>query len=483
MRIDSLSGEILLGSAGTGKTGAPSRASIFKSNTGDLYLFGRKITFQANERTVVRDGSLIAIADGTGADDGITLSSTAATNYLILVSSGTPAGANSTADASIHIRSRPAATIEVGVGNNPTPNDNGTELIAAAVYFYNGNIGNSPTRQAFAPAPSTTNSFSYTTGRTGNVTSRNGFTLVDVLTHDQTSQTYSVYIADLVVTNQFRPHPVPFLLYLDLTTAGLTLRDNPAQPPQFISPTNDLFGVNLLPMRTLSTVGAAPRTVFGSAFTPNVPLETREATPIEVDLSPAVREQLQALGIYARGLRAAEIRSRELRRGLFVSVPERERPREPDYEVAEARVENRAVREVLRLAEEAGLIGTEQQKLDDVAKALADSYAAFEVLSLGTEAKDFRAWLEKSENQDAKVVLSYLQNLHQTLERIKLLGLTPHELASSKSQIYGSILRARLNAEPEFLRALVEGDDSSTKVSSIENSPVVPAKLAQAGIE
>ena len=44
-----------------------------------------------------------------------------------------------------------------------------------------------------------------------------------------------------------------------------------------------------------------------------------------------------------------------------------------------------------------------------------------------------------------------------TLKRIELLGLTRQELEGSKAQIYGSVLRARLNVEPEFLRALVEG--------------------------
>ena len=182
-------------------------------------------------------------------------------------------------------------------------------------------------------------------------------------------------------------------------------------------------------------------------------------------------------------LRPAEIISRELRRGLFVTVPERERPREPDYEVAEARVENRAVQEVLRLAADAGLIGNDQQKLDDVARALASSYDAFSVLSLTQEAKDFRAWLEKSDEPDARRVLAYLKTLQQTLQRIELLGLTRQELASSKAQIYGSILRARLNAEPEFLRALVEQPEAPhAKVSSL--SKPAPANVpGEAGIQ
>jgi hypothetical protein len=467
-RIDSASGEIILGSGatvGTAKADVPGRSSIFKSNTGDLYLFGRKVTIQPNERMVVRDGSLIIIADGTDTADGITLSSTAATNYLVLVTNVT--GSTPT----IRIASRGPATVTTQGGQ---ATDQGTELVAGAVYFYSSQYNSNntrPTRESFAPSPNTELTFPYSTTNSGNITTRVGSDVITVLP-DSGGQLHSVYVADLVLSNRFRPSVPGRLFYLDLITSSLPRRSFGALGT-FIAPSDDLFGVaNLPPMRALPTSGATPRTVLQSAFTPNVPLETREATPIEVDLSPAVREQLQALGIYARGLRAAEIRSRELRRGLFVTVPERERPREPDYEVAEARVEDRAVREVLSLATAAGLIGEEQEKLDEVARSLAAAYEAFSVLSLSLEAKDFRAWLEASENPDAVRVLAYMKALQQTLQRIELLGLTRQELASSKAQIYGSILRARLNAEPEFLRALVEGEaPPPTKVSAVEARP------------
>ena len=103
-----------------------------------------------------------------------------------------------------------------------------------------------------------------------------------------------------------------------------------------------------------------------------------------------------------------------------------------------------------------------------------------EVLSLGTEAKDFRAWLEKSDNPDAQRVLAYVKILHETLKGIELLGLTRQELASSKAQIYGSILRARLNAEPEFLRSLVEDTAAPTQVSAVGSPTATAGALAQA---
>ena len=81
-----------------------------------------------------------------------------------------------------------------------------------------------------------------------------------------------------------------------------------------------------------------------------------------------------------------------------------------------------------------------------------------------------RPSLEASSEPDAQKVLQYVKTLHETLNRIELLGLTRQELASSKAQIYGSILRARLNAEPEFLRALVEGTPAPARVS-LQDSP------------
>ena len=70
----------------------------------------------------------------------------------------------------------------------------------------------------------------------------------------------------------------------------------------------------------------------------SIPRTDTETAAPEIDLSAAVREQLQALGIYARALRPDERESQRRRMGLFTTIPERERPRESDYEVAEARV-------------------------------------------------------------------------------------------------------------------------------------------------
>ncbi len=469
--VNSATGEIRLGSgavAGTAeKTGAPVRSSIFKSNDGDLYLFAHKVTVEPFERLVVRNGSLVAIADGTDSGDWITLSNTAASNYLVLVSS-TPDGT-----PGIRLQSRGPANIDPASGS-PTP-DQGTDLVAGAVFFFNthhndASGGPFPTREAYAPvaatAPTATATFDYQQ-HTGNIVNAFGPATISILP-DSAGVVHNVYVADMVLTNRFRP-VLGNLIYLDLSTApGFSPGLHIDGLGPFIDPAVDILGLTAsqVPLTTLVSLNAAPRTVLQSTFTPNVPHGEAETAPPEVDLAAAVREQLQALGIYARPLRPEEKVSRERRMGLFVTVPEREIPRDSEYEVADARVENRAVREVLRLASAAGLIGGDRRKLDEIAGALASSYEAFTAESANTEASYFRVWLQASSRPDAAQVLKYVKTLAETLRRIELLGLTGKELASSKAQIYGSILRARLNADPEFFRALVEGaPPAATRVS------------------
>ena len=201
----------------------------------------------------------------------------------------------------------------------------------------------------------------------------------------------------------------------------------------------------------------------------------------------SVREQFQALGIYARALTSEERKARDLWIAKFVSIPAKARPAESDYQVADARVEDQAVREVIRLAYAVGLIGESQGSLDEVARAFAASYEDYlktptsDEKTPDTLVTDFRDWLLASQNPDAVKVLAYLKSLRTTLHKIELLGLTRQELEGSKAQIYGSVLRARLNVEPEFLRALVEGMpvDTLWVIEKPEvNRPKVQASLS-----
>ena len=447
-RIDSLAGEIILGGGAAGspvKTGAPLRSSLFKGNDGDLYLFAHKVTVQPFERMAVRNGSLVAIADGTAAGDGITLSNTAVSNYLVLASSNPGA-------AGITFRSRGPADIHQAQGDAIIP-DLGTDLIAGAVLFFDARFGVLPTRTQFAPTPTPSGDptfFDYAT-RTGNILANGGVLSIAILP-DAAGALHNVFVADLLVTNPFRPLR-PNLAYLDLSTASGFggFRDHFIGPPTFgVTSTADV------PMRTLVATGAQIRNTPEQVFTPDVPRKDRDTAPPDADLTSGVREQLQALGIYARALRLQERVSRERRAGLFVTVPESEHPQVSDYEVADARVEDRAVREVIRLATEAGLLGQGQERLNAVGQSLAVSFDAFSATSTSGSAHEYRLWLEARHDSDAMRVLQFVGALRSTLTRIELLGLTRQELEGSKAQIYGSILRSRLNADPEFLRELVQ---------------------------
>lgn len=461
-RINSESGDIILGSGAVPdssvKTEAPLRSSIFKNNPGDLLLFGRNVTVQPNERMAVSHGSLVAIADGTGSGEGtITLSSTAVANYLVLVSSATP----SVTEPGIRFRSRGPADVDLG-RRNPAGQDHGTDLgadlVAGAVLIFDATMSDVaavPTRSSFKPAsvpgPTTDPAlFDYWT-YSGNIPTNLGLAAVAVLPDEQGSL-HNVFVADLLTKRSYRPY-VPFLVYLDLSTAAGfgEYRD------QFIDFDADTFGLtDVNPIRTLVSTGAQVRNAVEQTFTPTAPRDDVASAPIEADLAMAIREQLQALGIYARPLTEAERRSRERRSGLFVTVPPQEHPREADYEVADARVEDRAVRDVLRAASEAGLIGAGQERLAEVAQALAATFEVFAPDHPTAGGGEFRAWLEARDDTDAGRVLEFARVLQAALQRIELLGLTAQELEGSRAQIYGSVLAARLNAEPEFLRALVE---------------------------
>jgi hypothetical protein len=464
-RLDSATGSIVLGSGAvpgtTAKTAAPLRASLFKSNPGDLLLFARKITIQPFERLAVRNGSLIMIADGTAATDGITLSNTAAANYLVLASSVPNSAASPSA---IAIRSRAPANVINQSG--ATVPDNGTDLVAGKVLFYSAAFNTAatpmPTRTAFSPATGA-DFFDYANSN-GNLVLGLG-TLVITVLPDAAGLRTNVYVADLVTNNPTRSVQ-PNLAYLDLSTAPVFSNFPNAQ---FIDPS--IFGdipTNDLALRALVSFGAPTRNTLQQAFTPNVPRGDIAVALPEADLAAAVREQLQALGIYARALTPAEREARERWAAVFVTVPERARPTESDYQVADARVEDRAVREVIRFASQVGLIGESQSTLDDIARALAASYDEYSRTASSGEktpevlVADFRDWLLANHGPDAGKVLDYVKALRTTLQKIELLGLTRQELEGSKAQIYGSVLRTRLNIDPEFLRALVEGMPSDT---------------------
>lgn len=173
-----------------------------------------------------------------------------------------------------------------------------------------------------------------------------------------------------------------------------------------------------------------------------------------------------------RALMRWEQQSRGRRAGTFVVVPERSRPFESDYEVVDARVEGASVREVPRLAAETGLVGDQTGELSSVADALAEIYELFYEETRSEDGLRFRAWLKDRKGTAAFRVAHFFEMLQATLRQIEILGLTRHELEVSKSQIYGSILRPRLDADADFLRIVVEG--------TLENESMKPTVIPAA---
>lgn len=190
------------------------------------------------------------------------------------------------------------------------------------------------------------------------------------------------------------------------------------------------------------------------------------AVSAKADVASAAREQLQALGIYARPLHPEERLARERKEAVFVTVPESERPKDSDFEVADARIDPAALQEVLRFAAESGLTEGGKNRLSAIAKSLAVTFNAFSAASSSAEPGGYRTWLEQHRDADATAVLGFVQSLRSTVRQIELLGLTHQEIEVSKAQIFGSILQNQLNADPDFLRALVEDPPSKTAATT-----------------
>ncbi len=108
---------------------------------------------------------------------------------------------------------------------------------------------------------------------------------------------------------------------------------------------------------------------------------------------------------------------------------------------------------------------------------LATAYDAFFKESQSEDGRTFRSWLEKRRDTESRAVLTFVRSLKATLVQIERLGLTRHELEVSKSQIYGNLLRPRLNADADFLRLLVEGDlDEPVKPATNAALPGAPER-------
>jgi hypothetical protein len=433
--VDSEKGAVVLGAGAwtptegaDDRTGAPLQSSIFKANEGDLTLAGATVTVQPYERLAVRDGNLVVFGD-----TAVTLSSTAASRAVALIA------------PRIELRTRPSEPVLV---EGTVAEDRGADLVGSRVLFFRSGAIDTPTRAELGTLD---------LGKSQGTLLTNTPAVISLLPAPGQSAASIFFVADLAGERTVLRPLVPQLVYLDLKTAP-GLGDVQIVPPEkFGRPTD-------APLAAVPASGLA-RASLEQVYVPVMPREERAMEPTEASLAPAMREQLQALGIYARAVLRIEEEARGRRAGTFVVVPARARPFESDFEVVDARVEGASVREVLRLAAECGLVGERTAHLDRVADALAEAYEAFYAETASEDGRRFRRWLGGRTDEAASRVRDFLVALRATLAEIERLGLTRHELAGSKAQIYGSLLRPRLNADADFLRLAVEDDlDDSTSI-------------------
>jgi len=442
--IDSEKGAVVLGTGARtpdntadDKSGAPLRSSLFKSNGGDLRLVGNTVTIQPFERLAVRDGNLVVIGD-----TALTLSNLSASKTIALVS------------PRIQLRSRSSQPLILT--GDTVQEDRGTDLVGARVVFFRDNTGDSPTRSNLD-----TFDFGLSPGNLLN----NLPEVISVLP-PAGGNVQTVFVADLSDERTVLRPLVASVVYLDLRTAA-GLNDSAFVPPARFGAEDET------PVFSLVAAGLLRATVE-QAYVPVLPQQERTGIASETPLAAAVREQLQALGIYARALLPAEVEARGRRAGLFVVVPEKARPRESDYEVVDARVEAASVREVLRLAAVTGLIGDNGAALANVAEALATVYEVFSAESAVDDPLKFRDWVERRSDAASRRVVDFVQALQTMFSRLERLGLTRQELNQSRAQIYGSILMPRLNADPDFLRGVIEAGTVSARAAASDTARLTP---------
>jgi hypothetical protein len=310
-RISSSNGTVTLG-ATPSRIAAPTRASINKGNAGDLAIDGNRVVFQPYERTSIRGGNLTV----TGRSSAV-LSTTAVSGRLMVT---TP---------SLSIYQRGAAQVDFG---NTLGLDSGTDIVASDVDFALARdpvTGVATTPLVGVPPPS---AFSTLPLGTGTI---NG----------------GVVIATL--NPPVNAPDSPSIQYLNLRGAGFT--GTTIEPARFGAATPLLSLVaqgtaggtfvqstsTVLPPAFASAVIRLGNDVTGDkddSDGPAVPLEKLSPPLVDVELSAALREQLQNLGIFARRLTPEERVARERNLPFYDQVPRKSDVRDRDYEVVDARV-------------------------------------------------------------------------------------------------------------------------------------------------
>jgi hypothetical protein len=432
-RISSSNGTVTLG-ATPSRIAAPTRASINNGNAGDLAIDGNRVVFQPYERTSIRGGNLTV----TGRSSAV-LSTTAVSGRLMVT---TP---------SLSIYQRGAAQVDFG---NTLGLDSGTDIVASDVDFALARdpvTGVATTPLVGVPPPS---AFSTLPLGTGTI---NG----------------GVVIATL--NPPVNAPDSPSIQYLNLRGAGFT--GTTIEPARFGAATPLLSLVaqgtaggtfvqstsTVLPPAFASAVIRLGNDVTGDkddSDGPAVPLEKLSPPLVDVELSAALREQLQNLGIFARRLTPEERVARERNLPFYDQVPRKSDVRDRDYEVVDARVSKEsAVAAVAEWQRQFLNPDTNQSRVPEISAALVRAFEAYREVTPAVDPAGFRTWLESRGNDAAMApALGFVREVSRLFRRLELLGLTHAELEVSKAQILFRVLQDAPSMRAGFLRRVIEAD-------------------------
>jgi hypothetical protein len=212
---------------------------------------------------------------------------------------------------------------------------------------------------------------------------------------------------------------------------------------------------------------------------PAVPLEKLSPPLVEVELSAALREQLQNLGVFARRLTPEERVARERFLPFYDQVPRKTDLRDRDYEVVDARVSKEsAVQAVAEWQRQFLKPDSAQSRVPDIAAALIRAYEAYRDTNNTPDPIGFRNWLE-SRGGDSSITpaLGFVQEVGQLFRRLEMMGLTRAELEVAKAQILFRVLQDAPSMRAGFLRRVI--DAGTTNAST----PAVRTPARSAGTE
>jgi hypothetical protein len=215
---------------------------------------------------------------------------------------------------------------------------------------------------------------------------------------------------------------------------------------------------------------------------PTVPLEKLRPPLVEVELSAALREQLQNLGIFARPLSGDERLARERELPFYDQVPRKAGARDRDFQVVDARISKEsAIAAVAEWERQFLNPETRMSRVPDITAALAATFEEYRDTAENVEPAGYRAWLEaRTGNAAARTALAFIREVGQLFRRIDLMGLTSMELEVSKAQILFRVLQDAPSMRAGFLRRVIDTVPATAGAPEAGNTPRSTARRGSA---